>query len=139
MITGADADAGHAIARALAAEGMSLMLIARPGTHVRHLAEQLAELNGIRCFPASLDVSDPEAVDRIVMHVEQHVGAVDVLVNTIPGRMTEALLPTMTQRGRGHITNLAPAPPLDAPSGPIIVTNVIAPTEAVASVIASFA
>lgn len=115
VITGAESESGTAIARALAAEGMSLMLIARPGAHVRALAEELSEIHDIRCFPASLDVMDPAAVDRIVMHAEQHVGTVDVLVNTVPGRMSDALQPTMVQRGRGVIVNVPPAPPL--PSG----------------------
>jgi short-subunit dehydrogenase len=53
VITGADAPAGKDVARALAAEGMSLVLIARPGAHVRDLAEELAEAHDIRCFPAA--------------------------------------------------------------------------------------
>ena len=106
VVTGADSPAGIDAARALAAEGMSLVLIAQPGSHVRDLAEELSFRHDIRCFPASLDVSDPAAVDRIVMHAEQHVGAVDLLVNLIPGRLTDALLPTMEQRGRGEIQDV---------------------------------
>jgi len=139
VITGADSEAGQAIARSLAADGMSLMLISRPGAQVRALAEELADAHGIRCFPASLDVGDPDAVDRIVMHAEQHVGAVDVLVNTIPGRMTEALLPTMEQRGHGHVANLAPAPPLTAAPEPVTIANITDAGEVVHSVVASFA
>ena len=122
VITGAESEAGTQIARALAAEGMSLMLIARPGEQVRPLAEELSAAHDIRCFPASLDVTDPAAVDRIVMHAEQHVGTVDLLVNTVTGRMTDALQPTMVQRGRGLIVNVEPAPPL--PPGESIVTIV---------------
>jgi NADP-dependent 3-hydroxy acid dehydrogenase YdfG len=107
VVTGAESPAGGDIARALAAEGMSLVLIARPGAHVRSLAEELSAAHDIRCFPASLDVTDPDAVDRIVMHAEQHVGAVDLLVNLVPGRLTEALLPTMEQRGRGEIQDVS--------------------------------
>lgn len=104
------------------------MLIARPGTHVRELAENLAELHGIRCFPSAVDVDDPDAVDRIVMHAEQHVGTVDVLVNTGPGRMTDALRPTMEQRGRGHIVNIAPAPPSSS-SDAVIGINLAATSD----------
>jgi short-subunit dehydrogenase len=107
VVTGADSPAGTDAARALAAEGMALVLIARPGTQVRDLAESLEAEHGVRCFPASLDVMDPAAVDRIVMHAEQHVGTVDLLVNLVPGRLTDALLPTMEQRGRGEIQDLA--------------------------------
>jgi NAD(P)-dependent dehydrogenase (short-subunit alcohol dehydrogenase family) len=111
IVTGADSDVGRDVARTLAAEGMSLMLIAEPGAQVRELAEELSEAHGIRCFPASADVSDPDAVDRLVMHAEQHVGTIDLLVNIVPGCMTAALQPTMDQRGRGHIVDL------DADSG----------------------
>jgi len=106
IISGADSPAGEALARALAAQNMSLVLIAEPGNHVRDLAEELEAAHGIRCFPAALDVADRAAVDRIVMHAEQHVGAVDLVVNLLPGRLTEALRPTMEQRGRGHIVDV---------------------------------
>ena len=55
----------------------------------------LAEANGVRCFPASADVTDPDAVDRLVMHAEQHVGTIDMVVNTVAGCVTDALMPTM--------------------------------------------
>jgi short-subunit dehydrogenase len=106
IISGADSATGEALARALAAQDMSLVLIARPGSHVRDLAEELESAHGIRCFPAALDVADQEAVDRIVMHAEQHVGAVDLVVNLLPGRLSDTLRPTMEQRGRGHIVDV---------------------------------
>jgi NAD(P)-dependent dehydrogenase (short-subunit alcohol dehydrogenase family) len=106
IVSGADSPAGEALARALAAQKMSLVLIARPGHHVRDLAEELEAAHGIRCFPAALDVADREAVDRIVMHAEQHVGAVDLVVNLVPGCLTDALRPTMEQRGRGHLVDV---------------------------------
>jgi NADP-dependent 3-hydroxy acid dehydrogenase YdfG len=126
VITGAESKAGTDVARALAAEGVSLMLIAQPGAHVRILADELSAAHDIRCFPASLDVTDPAAVDRIVMHAEQHVGTVDLLVNTVPGRMTEALQPTMVQRGRGHIINVPPAPRMSADGSVVTILNVSA-------------
>jgi short-subunit dehydrogenase len=107
VVTGADSPAGAEIARDLAAQGMALVLIAQPGAQVRDLAESLEAEHSVRCFPASLDVMDPAAVDRIVMHAEQHVGAVDLLVNVVPGRLTDALIPTMEQRGQGEIQDLA--------------------------------
>jgi len=124
VITGADSAAGTDIARALANEGMSLMLVAQPGAHVRALAEELSATHDVRCFPASLDVMDPAAVDRIVMHAEQHIGTIDLLVNTVSGLMTEALEPTMVQRGRGHIINVAPAPPRTATQPTVSVINI---------------
>jgi len=107
VITGAESDAAQSIARALAADGMSLMLIAQPGTHVRDLAETLEQEHGVRCFPAAADVMDPAAVDRLIMHAEQHLGAIDALISTVPGCMDMALRPTMEQRGRGSIIDVS--------------------------------
>ena len=106
VITGAETDAGQGFARALASQGMSLMVIARPGHQVRDFAEELERSHSIRCFPASADVTDREAVDRLVMHAEQHVGPIDMVVNTVPGCLSEALIPTMQQRGHGYVVDV---------------------------------
>ncbi|MCW2571690.1 MAG: 3-oxoacyl-ACP reductase [Frankiales bacterium] len=135
VVTGAGRGIGREIARSLAAEGMSLLLLARTGTQVRGLAEELSSSHGGRMLPAAVDVSDPAAVDRVIAHAEQHLGTVDLLVNnaaTIESRevpfwqgdveemwrvvetnlrgpllMTRALLPSMVQRGHGHVVNIA--------------------------------
>jgi len=114
---------------------MSLLLLARTGSAVRELAEELTSSYGGKMLPAAVDVADPDAVQRVVAHVEQQLGTVDLLVNnaaTIESRevpfwegdaaemwrvietnlrgpilMTRALLPPMVQRGHGHVVNLA--------------------------------
>lgn len=135
VVTGAGRGIGREIARSLAADGMSLLLLSRTGSQVRELAEELTASYGTKMLPAAVDVSDPAAVERVVAHVEQHLGTVDLLVNnaaTIESRevpfwegdpaemwrvvetnlrgpllMTHALLPPMVQRGHGHVVNLA--------------------------------
>jgi 3-oxoacyl-[acyl-carrier protein] reductase len=135
VVTGAGRGLGREIAAALAAEGMSLLLLSRTGAEVNVLAEELAARHGVKAFPAAIDVTDAAAVDRVVMHAEQHLGTVDLLVNnaaTIEARqlpfwecdredvwrvvetnlrgpllMTRALLPPMVQRGHGRVVNLA--------------------------------
>jgi 3-oxoacyl-[acyl-carrier protein] reductase len=135
VVTGAGHGLGKEIASALAAEGMSLLLLARTGPQVRELAEDLTSRYGVRVLPAAIDVADPAAVDRVVLHAEQHLGTVDLLVNNAarvesseqpfweadPGEMwevietnlrgplllTRALLPPMIQRGHGRVVNLA--------------------------------
>ncbi len=135
VVTGAGRGIGREIAAALAAQGMSLLLLARTGSQVRQLAEELTSSYGGKMLPAAVDVSDPAAVDRVVAHVEQHLGTVDLLVNNAatieaqevrfwegdaaemwrvietnlrgPLLMTRALLPPMVQRGHGHVVNLA--------------------------------
>jgi short-subunit dehydrogenase len=135
VVTGAGRGIGREVARALAAEGMSLLLVSRTGAQVRELAEELSASYGGRMFPAAIDVTDPTAVHRTVQHAEQQLGTVDLLVNnaaTIESRevrfwegdpeemwrvvetnlrgpllMTHALLPPMVQRGHGHVVNIA--------------------------------
>lgn len=135
VVTGAGRGLGRHIATALAADGMSLLLVSRSREQVNGLAEELAARHGIKALPAALDVTDPAAIDRVVMHCEQHLGTVDLLVNNAavierlpvpfwesdrdevwrvvetnlrgPMLMTRALLPPMVLRGHGRIVNLA--------------------------------
>jgi short-subunit dehydrogenase len=134
VVTGAGRGIGREIAVALAAEGMSLALLARTGSEVRSLAEELTTRYGVQVLPAAVDVSDPAAVERVVLHTEQHLGTVDLLVNNAgiieneqvpfweadpeevwrvlhnnlrgPLLLTRALLPAMVQRGHGHVVNV---------------------------------
>ena len=135
VVTGAGRGLGRAIATALAAEGMNLLLVSRTREQVNDLAEELAATFGTRAFPSALDVTDPEAIDRVVMHCEQHLGTVDLLVNNAavieraevpfwqsdrdevwrvvetnlrgPLLMTRALLEPMVLRGHGRVVNIA--------------------------------
>jgi NAD(P)-dependent dehydrogenase (short-subunit alcohol dehydrogenase family) len=134
VVTGAGRGIGREIALALAAEEMSLVLLARTGSEVRALAEEITARFGAACLPAAIDVTDTAAVDRVVLHAEQHLGTVDLLVNNAatieaaelpfweaslddvwrvvetnlrgPLVMTRALLPPMVARGRGHVVNI---------------------------------
>ena len=113
IVTGADTAAGHAIAEALATDGMSMMLLARPPARVHEFAEDLASRHGVRCFGATIDDSDPAAVDRVLMHVEQHLGPIDAVISLVAGVLVGAALPAMEARGRGHVIG-PPAPELAA-------------------------
>ena len=135
VVTGAGRGIGREIALALGAEGMSLLLLSRTGEEVRAVADEVMQQHGVHCLPAAIDVSDAAAVARVVLHAEQHLGTVDLLVNNAavieraevpfwecdldemwevvetnlrgPLVMTHALLPAMIQRGRGHVVNVA--------------------------------
>ena len=134
VVTGAGRGIGRAVAESLAVEGMSLLLVARTAHEVRAVGEELAATHGVRVLPAAIDVADAAAVDRVVLHAEQQLGPVDLLVNNAariesaeavfweadpaemwsvvetnlrgPLLMTRALLPAMVQRGRGHVVNV---------------------------------
>lgn len=134
VVTGAGRGLGRAVATALAAEGMSLLLVSRTGAQVRAVGEQLAAEHGVDVLPAAIDVADPDAVQRVVLHAEQQLGPVDLLVNGAarieaaeqpfwaadvgevwsvvetnlrgPLLMTRALLPSMVERGHGHVVSI---------------------------------
>lgn len=135
VVTGAGRGLGKQIATSLAAEGMSLLLLARTSSQVRALAEELHDRYDVKVLPAAIDVADAQAVERVVLHAEQHLGTVDLLVNNAgrietdarlfweadvaemwgvvetnlrgPMLLTRALLPPMVQRGHGRVINLA--------------------------------
>jgi NAD(P)-dependent dehydrogenase (short-subunit alcohol dehydrogenase family) len=140
VVTGAGLGTGREVALGLAGEGMHLALLAHPGAEVRAVAERIGALHDLPVLPFAVDVRDPAAVDRVVAHVEQQLGPVDLLVNdavvpeSSPGPFWEvpvqdasgvveadlrgpfllcrALLPAMVQRRHGHVVNLAaPARP----------------------------
>lgn len=134
VVTGAGRGIGRVMAASLAAEGMSLLVLSRTGAEVRALADELMASYDVKVLPAAIDVTDAAAVDRVVMHAEQHLGTVDLLVNNAariesterrfweadrdemwavietnlrgPMLMTRALLPPMVLRGHGRVVNV---------------------------------
>ena len=119
LVTGATGGLGHAIARALAARGASLVLTGRR----LDVLEPLAAAVGGR--PVAADLSDPAAVDALLADA----GEVDVLVANAavpasgsvleytpeqidraltvnlraPMLLARALAPAMASRGAGHL------------------------------------
>jgi 3-oxoacyl-[acyl-carrier protein] reductase len=135
VVTGAGRGIGREIALGLATDGMHLAVLARTGAQVRSLADQIAAGCGRPVLPFAVDVRDPDAVGRVVAHVEQQLGPVDLLVNDAatvesserpfwevpeaeswavvetnlrgPFALCRALLPAMVQRRHGHVVNVA--------------------------------
>lgn len=92
MITGASSGIGAAFARALAAAGHSLILVARREKQLRELADELERKFSLNAevFPA--DLSHPLDLER----VEKKIGGIkelDILINNAgfgaPGRFAE--------------------------------------------------
>ena len=132
LVTGASRGLGRFIARALAAEGMSLGLAARSEEGLRETAVGVEEL-GARAVVLACDLSDPEQVEALARRAGQELRGVDVLLNNAgvtetspfhgrdPGAIAGAvevnllapmllarhLLPEMVERGRGHVVNVA--------------------------------
>ncbi len=80
VVTGASGGIGRAAARAFAARGDRVALLARGDIGLRGAAEDVAAAGGTP-LPISVDVADFEAVDRAAQQAEQELGPIDVWVN----------------------------------------------------------
>ena len=136
VVTGASRGIGLETARLLCAEGADVLLVARGATDLGHAVEEcrgLAAESGGHAEALALDVTDPDAAERIVAACEERFGKLDVLVNNAgtarwrdldevpeedwyaawelnvmaPMRLMRAAVPGMVGRGWGRIVNLA--------------------------------
>ncbi len=128
VVTGASSGIGKALARALAGDGCKLGLVARRQDHLADLADAIRQSGGIAEYAAA-DVSDRQQAVGAIRDVASRLGPVDLLVaNAGVGAPTvlepfnvgdvekmfrvnvlgvvyslEAVLPSMLERGRGHV------------------------------------
>ena len=135
LVTGASRGIGRAIAKALAAEGATVVLGARDETR---LAEAVAEIQaaGGKGMAASLDVADRASVERCFEEVLKAHGRIDHLVNNA-GITRDNLLLRMKEAewsevmatnltGVFHCTQAVLRPMLRQRSGRIVnVTSVV--------------
>jgi len=77
VITGASSGIGEATARALAADGHRLALLARRADRVERLAEEL----GNRALAITADVTDRDSIVAAAERVQGELGGADILVN----------------------------------------------------------
>jgi hypothetical protein len=133
LVTGASAGIGREIARALAARGHGVTLVARRAQRLEELAAQLRAEHGIRAEVIPTDLASADACERLVAEVANRGLNVEILVNNAgfgiygpfgsapldrefeqlavligaPVDLTGRLLPAMLERGRGTIINLS--------------------------------
>ena len=129
LITGCSKGLGLSLARAVLARGDRLIATARRVETLSALEATAPE----RVLALALDVTDPDAVDRVVAAAISRFGAIDVLVNNagygLAGaieeisdaearaqietnlfgalNMTRAVLPGMRARRRGHLLQIS--------------------------------
>jgi len=131
LVTGGSRGIGLAVARALAAEGVDVALVARGEEALGRAAQDVANVGGRRVIWAVADTGDDAAVSAMVSSVTSQLGGVDILVNAaatpatgapftdddfereinvkVRGylRCARAVAPQMTERGWGRIINIS--------------------------------
>ncbi len=80
IVSGASRGIGRAVAVALAAEGASVLAVARNSVALDHTVAA-AEACGGRCLPLLLDVTMDGAAERAVGAAMQAFGGIDILIN----------------------------------------------------------
>lgn len=134
LVTGASGGLGTHIARALAREGMNVVVTGRREDVLAAVADELSSLGvQVRAVPA--DLSDLSQIDPLIERSETELGPVDLLVNnagveitsaftsytsdeltsvidvnlTAPLLLTHRVVPGMLARGRGHVVFISSA------------------------------
>jgi 3-oxoacyl-[acyl-carrier protein] reductase len=80
LVTGASRGLGEGAARALAAAGAAVMLVARAGALAESVARDIAAAGG--CAEGfGCDVADYAAIERVVGDTKARLGDIDILVN----------------------------------------------------------
>ena len=131
-VTGASRGIGLEVARRLCAEGARVVLVARDEDALEAAAE-LCSAEGGQAVALALDVTAPDAGERVLSAAARAFGELDVLVNNAgtarwrdledvpdedwyaawelnvmaPLRLMRAAIPPMRERGFGRIVNVA--------------------------------
>ena len=88
VLPGGAGGIGQALARALAEYGADVVVAGRSLERAQAVADSLLS-TGRRVIASTVDVTDPDSVDRLVRHTMDRFGRIDVLVN-LPGMNVEA-------------------------------------------------
>src|SRR5690349_15351943 len=80
LVTGANKGIGRAIARGLAAEGASVVLVARGMELLLEAASELTK-HGAHVLAVPADVTDEAQVRQVFAETMERFGRVDILVN----------------------------------------------------------
>ena len=81
LITGASSGLGVDFAHELAADGYSLVLVARRENRMRELASELEARHGVRTRVIAMDLSHPKIGTELKRQLDSEGIAVDVLIN----------------------------------------------------------
>jgi NAD(P)-dependent dehydrogenase (short-subunit alcohol dehydrogenase family) len=154
LVTGAGRGIGRAVTLDLAASGAHVALLARSPDQLDETARAVRAQGG-NAAVLQTDLGDPEAVAEAAARAETELGPVDILINNAavvqpvgptvtapraawsaafavnvdaPFHFTQALLPSMLDRGWGRIVNVSSS--IAANPGAMVGMNAYAATKA---------
>jgi len=83
LVTGASSGIGAAFARALAARGSDLVLVARRESRLRELTSELEAAHGIHCLVVALDLAEPRPGAELIAQLRERLDGrlPDLVVN----------------------------------------------------------
>ncbi|KHK60364.1 hypothetical protein PI86_05025 [Burkholderia sp. A9] len=81
LVSGASKGVGKGIARALAAEGVNLVLLARGTDELTRTARDIADEFGVRTLPVATDIRKADEVRHASSEARAHCGNVHIVVN----------------------------------------------------------
>lgn len=97
VVTGAAQGIGKAIAKGLAKEGASVVVVDLNVEKAKLVADQIAEETGRRAIAIGTDVADKQSVQSMVDQAMEDFGQIDILVNNA-GIIRRGSLETMTDQ-----------------------------------------
>jgi 3-oxoacyl-[acyl-carrier protein] reductase len=104
IVTGASRGIGRAIAKRLAKDGRHVVAVARNKEQLDALAAEIAAEGG-SCEASTCDMSDGQAVQRMVEEVTEKHGRLDILVNNA-GITKDGLLMRMSDQDFDDVMNV---------------------------------
>jgi uncharacterized protein len=81
LVTGASSGIGECFARALAARGKNLVMVARSTGKLEALATELKSMHGVLAEPLTMDLSEPGAGIRLAQILDERGFGIDLLIN----------------------------------------------------------
>jgi short-subunit dehydrogenase len=106
LVTGASAGIGAAFARAYAARGYDLALVARRVDRLDALARELSAARGIEAFAVPADLAAWEACEAVLAAVAQRGRHVDALVNNAGFSIPQSFAGVAWDRQRDFLMTL---------------------------------
>ncbi len=97
IVTGGSRGIGKAIARALAAEGVDLALVARTDGPLQETALEIAAESGRQVVPLTGDTGVDASVRQFVSAAVEELGGIDILVNNAARPGGQGPVPTLAE------------------------------------------